>query len=108
MAPIVAGVAPRPQLCLCTRVSTQSVRALRADLAAAVRRAAQGEHIVVTVAGRPQAQLAPLDDQAPDLDRLIASGAVTPPRRTGPWRAPAPVPVWTGVRIDRALAELRG
>ena len=54
-----------------------------ADLAAAVRRAAQGEHIVVTVAGRPQAQLAPLDDQAPDLDRLIASGAVVPPRRTG-------------------------
>jgi prevent-host-death family protein len=108
MAVMVVAVAPPPQLCLCTHVSTQSVRALRADLAAAVRRAAQGEHIVVTVAGRPQAQLAPLDDQAPDLDRLIASGAVAPPRRTGPWRPPAPVAVWSGVRIDRALAELRG
>ena len=56
----------------------------------------------------PQAQLAPLDDQAPDLDRLIASGAVVPPRRTGAWRPPAAVPVRTGVRIDRALVELRG
>jgi len=89
-------------------VSTQSIRALRADLAAAVRRAAQGERIVVTVGGRPTAQLAALDDQAPDLDRLVASGAVIPPRRTSPWRPPAPVSVWSGVRIDRALVELRG
>ena len=81
---------------------------MRADLAAAVRRAAQGEYTVITVAGRPQAQLAPLDDQAPDLDRLVASGAVVPPRRSGPWRPPAPVAVWSGVRIDRALVELRG
>ena len=73
-----------------------------------MRRAAQGEHIVVTVAGRPQAQLAPLDAQAPDLDRLIASGAVTPPRRIGSWRPPTPVPLRAGVRIDRALVELRG
>jgi prevent-host-death family protein len=89
-------------------VSTQSVRALRADLAAAVRRAAQGERIVVTVGGRPSAQLGPLDDQSPDLDRLVASGAVVAPRRTTVWRPPPPVPVWSGVRIDRALAELRG
>ena len=64
-------------------MSTQSVRALRADLAAAVRRAAQGERIVVTVGGRPSAQLGPLDDQAPDLDRLVASGAVVA-HRGGP------------------------
>ena len=89
-------------------MTSQSVRALRADLAAAVRRAAQGERIVVTVGGRPSAQLGPLDDQAPALDRLVASGAVVPPRRTGAWRPPAPVAVWSGVRIDRALAELRG
>jgi prevent-host-death family protein len=89
-------------------MATQSVRALRADLAAAVRRAAQGERIVVTVGGRPTAQLAPLDDQAPDLDRLVASGAVIPPRRTRAWRPPDPVSVWSGVRIDRALVELRG
>ncbi len=89
-------------------MTSQSVRALRADLAAAVRRASEGERIVVTVSGRPAAQLAPLDDQAPDLDRLVASGAVIPPRRRSAWRPPAPVAVWSGVRIDRVLAELRG
>jgi hypothetical protein len=52
--------------------------------------------------------LAPLDEMAPDIDRLTASGAVIPPRRTGPWRPPAAVQIWSGVRIDRALKELRG
>ncbi len=75
------------------------MRALRADLAAAVRRAGGGERIVVTVSGRPVAQLGPLDDPAP--------GVVIPPRRTSTWRPPAPVPVWSGVRIDRALADMR-
>ncbi len=85
-----------------------SIRRLRGELATAVRRAAEGERIVVTVGGRPTAQLGPIDDGAPDLDRLIASGAVVPPRRTTPWRPPAAVPIWSGVRIDRALVELRG
>ena len=84
------------------------MRALRASLAASVRRAAEGERTVITVNGRPQAQLGPLDDQAPDLERLLASGAVLPPRRTSAWRPPAPVPVFSGARIDRALVELRG
>jgi antitoxin (DNA-binding transcriptional repressor) of toxin-antitoxin stability system len=81
---------------------------LRGSLAAAVRRAAAGERTVVTVNGHPLAQLGPLDDQGPDLERLVAGGAVIPPRRTSPWRPPAPVAVWSGVRIDRALVELRG
>jgi prevent-host-death family protein len=89
-------------------VSTISVRVLRSELAAAVRRAAHGERTVITVNGRPSAQLGPLDDQAPDLERLVGSGAVVPPRRTTTWRPPAPVPIWSGVRIDRALVELRG
>jgi antitoxin (DNA-binding transcriptional repressor) of toxin-antitoxin stability system len=89
-------------------VSTLTIRSLRAELATAVRRAGAGDRLVVTVGGRPTAQLGPLDDGAPHLDRLIASGAVVPPRRSGPWRPPAPVAVWAGVRIDRALAELRG
>ncbi|CAN5775841.1 MAG: prevent-host-death protein [Ilumatobacteraceae bacterium] len=89
-------------------MSTATIRALRADLAAAIRRAGGGERIVVTVGGRPTAQLAPLDDRAPDLARMIAGGAVLPTRRTTPWRPPAPVAVWPGVRLDRALAEVRG
>jgi prevent-host-death family protein len=79
-------------------VSTWTVRALRADLAAAVRRAGAGERITITVSGRPAAQLGPLAD---------AGGTVIPPRRTSTWRPPAPVTVWSGVRIDRALAEVR-
>ena len=73
-----------------------------------MRRAGEGERLVVTVGGRPTAQLGPIDDGAPDLDRLIAAGAVVPPRRTTPWRPPTAVAIWTGVRIDRALVELRG
>jgi prevent-host-death family protein len=89
-------------------VSTLPIRSLRAGLAAAVRRASAGERVVVTVGGVPTAVLAPIDEQAPDLARLVAAGAVVPPRRTTPWRPPAPVAVWAGVRLDRALADLRG
>jgi len=85
-----------------------TIRGLRAELATAVRRAGAGDRVVVTVGGRPTAQLAPLDDNAPHLDRLVASGAVVPPRRSSPWRPPGPVAVWAGVRIDRTVAELRG
>lgn len=81
---------------------------MRAGLAEAVRRAAAGERTVVTSHGRPIAQLAPLDDAAPDVERLLAAGSLIPPRRTGPWRPPPPVTIWSGVRIDRALRELRG
>ncbi len=98
---------------MCTHVDTPDaptlgVRRLRAELAEAVRRAAAGERTVVTSGGRPVAQLGPLDADAPDLDRLIGSGAVTPPRRTSVWRPPDPVAVWAGVRVDQVLRELRG
>jgi len=89
-------------------VHTTGVRDLRSDLAGAVRRAASGDRTIITAHGRPVAQLAPLDEAAPDIERLISSAALIPPRRTGTWRPPAPVAVWSGVRIDRALRELRG
>jgi antitoxin (DNA-binding transcriptional repressor) of toxin-antitoxin stability system len=89
-------------------VYTTGVRHLRQSLAEAVRRAAAGERTVITANGRAVAQLAPLDEAAPDIDRLISSGSIVPPRRTSTWRPPAPVPTWSGVRIDRALRELRG
>lgn len=87
---------------------TTGVRELRAGLADAVRRAEAGERTVITAHGRPVAQLAPLDEASPDIERLIAAGALVPPRRAGTWRAPSPVAIWSGVRIDRALRELRG
>lgn len=84
------------------------VRELRGDLAGVLRRAGNGTRVVVTAHGRPLAQLGPLDEHAPDLDRLVASGALVAPRRTGGWRPPDAVPVYAGVRIDQALRELRG
>ena len=84
------------------------IRELRSELADSIRRAAAGERTVITSSGRPVAQLAPLDAEAPDLDRLIGAGSVVPPRRTSEWRAPEPVTVWAGVRIDQVLRELRG
>ncbi len=87
---------------------TSGIRALRADLADAVRRASAGERTIVTAHGRPVAQLAPLDEASPDIERLVAAGALVPPRRAGDWRPPTPVAIWSGVRIDRALRELRG
>ena len=86
----------------------QGIRELRAELAAAVRRAESGDRTIITSGGRPVAQLGPLDADASDLDGLIASGAVVPPRRTSTFRPPDPVPVWAGVRLDQVLRELRG
>jgi antitoxin (DNA-binding transcriptional repressor) of toxin-antitoxin stability system len=113
MGEIMAGLRFPVQLCLCTHVDTAEVRSigireLRAGLAEAVRRAGAGDRTVVTAGGRPVAQLGPLDADAPDLERLIGSGAVIPPRRTSEWRPPDPVPVWAGIRIDQVLRELRG
>ena len=109
----MTGLRIAPQIWLCTHVDTTEVRSvgireLRSGLAEAVRRAGAGDRTVVTAAGRPIAQLGPLDADAPDLERLIGAGGVIPPRRTSEWRAPDPVPVWAGVRIDQVLRELRG
>jgi prevent-host-death family protein len=85
-------------------------RELRQDLAAQLRRAASGQRLVVTVGGRPAAALGPVEDRDGDisLDALFAAGAVVPPRRMDLARPLAPIAVWTGVRLDRAFAEVRG
>jgi antitoxin (DNA-binding transcriptional repressor) of toxin-antitoxin stability system len=79
-------------------------------VAAAVRRAGAGERLIVTVDGRPVAQLGPLDAVTGQvtLDDLVARGLVTAARRTGPLVATDPVPVWSGARVDRLLREIRG
>jgi prevent-host-death family protein len=86
------------------------VRELRNQTAAAVRRAGGGERIVITVDGRPVAQLGPIEpaDRSATLDDLAARGLVVLPRRTD---RPAPdvaVPVWAGFRLDRLLRDVRG
>jgi antitoxin (DNA-binding transcriptional repressor) of toxin-antitoxin stability system len=86
------------------------IRALRADLAAHVRRASSGQRVVVSVDGRAAAQLGPIEAEQGQtvLADLLASGAVLAPRRADPARPAEAVPVWSGVRLDRALKELRG
>lgn len=84
------------------------IRELRNDVAAIVRRAAAGERIVITVDGRPTAQLGPLAPTGvPSLDDLVAAGTVEPPRRQGA-TDPDPVDAPVDVRIDRVLDDLRG
>jgi prevent-host-death family protein len=85
------------------------IRELRAHVAALVRRAEAGERIVVTVGGRPVAQLAPLGDPAtPSLADLVAAGLAAAPTRPDRPAAPDPVDMPVDVRAERLLDELRG
>ena len=86
------------------------IRELRADLAAQVRRAAAGQRVVVAVGGRATAQLGPIEPEQGQsvFSDLVAAGAVLPPRRSDPPRTIPVVQVWSGVRLDRALKDVRG
>jgi prevent-host-death family protein len=86
------------------------IRELRANLAAVVRRAGAGERIVVSVDGRPVAQLGPLgtDQDAPTLEDLAARGLLVLPRRPDRPDPAATVEPWAGARLDRLLQEIRG
>ncbi|MEN9823709.1 MAG: hypothetical protein RLZ04_2135 [Actinomycetota bacterium] len=92
------------------RAPTIGVRELRADLAAHLRRAGSGSRVVVTVGGTSVAQLGPIEPEGGQavLADLYTSGAVVPPRRPGAGRLSPAVPVWSGLRLDRVLAEIRG
>ena len=86
------------------------VRELRADLAAMLRRAASGKRVTVSVGGRPTALIGPIESTGATVtaDALVAAGLLIPPRRTDHVSERPPVPVWPGVRLDRALREVRG
>jgi len=90
-------------------MAQMGARELRANLAAALRQAAAGEPVVVTVDGRPVAQLGPLGAaSAPTLAALAAAGLVDPPRRSDRPTAPDALDAAVDVRLDRVLAEVRG
>lgn len=87
------------------------IRDLRANVAALVRRAENGERIVVTVAGRPVAQLAPLGEPVSSgltLDDLVAAGLAVAPTRPDRPDPPDAIDVPVDVRAERVLDELRG
>ena len=86
------------------------IRELRSELAAHVRRAGAGAHLPITVGGRAAAVLGPLEraDVGVTLETLAAAGLVVPRRRLDDAPPAAPVAVWSGVRLDLALREVRG
>ncbi len=85
------------------------MRDLRADLAAILRRAGAGEHIVVTVDGRPMAQVGPIENDVhgASLSDLVSRHLVIAPRRRGDFIPPTPVTLYAGVRVERAVSEVR-
>jgi len=95
---------------LCTHVLRRiGIRELRNDVAAVVRRAGAGERIVVTVDGRPVAQLGPLSPEgSPSLDDLVAAGHVVAPRRAAAPPIPEPVDPPVDARTGPVIDELRG
>jgi prevent-host-death family protein len=85
------------------------IRELRNDVAAVVRRAGAGERIVVTVDGRPVAQLGPLEPTgAPTLDDLVASGHVIAARRPALTEPPDAEDAPIDARSDWILDDIRG
>ena len=85
------------------------VRELRSALATYLRRAQVGERVVVTVDGAPIAELGPIQTSTLDvtLDDLVARGVVHPPRRRGDFVPHEPSLLYSGVRIDKAVSEIR-
>ncbi len=84
-------------------------RELRANLAAALRSAGAGERVLITVDGRPVAQLGPLEPAgAPTLPELAAAGLVDPPHRPDLPAPPDALDAAVDIRLDRVLAEVRG
>lgn len=81
------------------------VAQLRQNLSVYLRRVREGETLVVTDRNRPVAVLGPAPSSATDLDRLIAAGKVSPPRRS---ELPEPLEMGDDpYGLSRALAEVR-
>ena len=99
---------------MCTQVYAPPVhqlgiRELRAQLASVVRQAGAGERVVVTIDGRPVAQLGPLEPSGPaSLEELAAAGLLDPPRRADRPAPPDAADAAVDVRLDRVLDEVRG
>lgn len=86
-----------------------NIRELRANLATMVRRAEAGHRVVISVGGRPAAQLGPITPVAgqPTLDDLAARGLVIRARRGDRPPPDLVVAVPVGTRLDRILGEVR-
>ena len=86
------------------------IRDVRGRLTALVRRAGAGHRLLITIGGRPVAQLGPIETGGADvtLDDLVARGLVEPARRGDRPSPSTQIDSWTGNRLDRILREVRG
>lgn len=85
------------------------IRELRNNVAAVVRRAANGERILVTSDGKPVAMLGPVEPATGvTMDDLVAAGLVRPAGRQDRPDAPDATVLPVDVRVDRVLADIRG
>jgi antitoxin (DNA-binding transcriptional repressor) of toxin-antitoxin stability system len=86
------------------------IRELRANLTTAARRAGAGERVVVTIDGRPVAQLGPLEpvDRTLSIHDLASRGLITPARRSDRPEPDFVLPMWAGTRTDQLVREIRG
>jgi prevent-host-death family protein len=87
-------------------MNTVGVAELRQNLSKYLRRVDKGERLLVTDRNRPVAQLGPPPSSGAALDRLIAEGRLSRPRRRS---LPAPLELKGDPRLlSRALDEIRG
>lgn len=85
---------------------TVGVAALRQNLSLYLRRVDKGERLVITDRNRPVAELGPPPSTGSALDRLIAEGKVSRPRRSA---LPEPLEMDGDPHaLSRALEEVRG
>ncbi|MEM7323903.1 MAG: type II toxin-antitoxin system prevent-host-death family antitoxin [Actinomycetota bacterium] len=93
-----------------TELAAVGIRELRNSVSALVRRAGGGERIVITVDGKPAAQLGPLeaDGNGMTLADLAAAGLIEPPAQAPDPAMPPPLPVPADVRLDRLVDQIRG
>lgn len=90
-------------------VERVGIRELRNHVAEVVRRAGTGERILVTVDGRPVAQLGPIEPAGTaTLEDLAARGLVVLARRADRPAPAGPVPLWPGARLGRLVRDVRG
>jgi prevent-host-death family protein len=88
-------------------MTTVGVGQLRQNLSHYLKLVAAGERILVTDRNRPVAELGPPATPSSALDRLIAEGPVTPPRRRG--TLPEPLHLdGDPYALSRALDAVRG
>ena len=87
--------------------NTVGIAELRQNLSVYLRRVSDGERLIVTDHNKPVAELGPVPSAGSDLDRLIAEGKVSAPKRRG--RLPEPLEMGDDpYALSRALEETRG